>query len=72
MMIVIALFISCCDGVLRIGKTQGGGFVVEGDVVTFGNAVTLGEVVTFGDMVVSGVVDGGRVVTVEKISNESS
>lgn len=70
MIMVIALLISSCDGVLRIGKTQGGGFVVEGDVVTFGNAVTLGEVVTFGDMVVSGAVDGGRVVTVERTQNK--
>ena len=70
MMIVIALLISSCDGVLRIGKTHGGGFVVEGDVVVFSDVVRLGDVVTFGDTVVSGAVDGGRVVTVEKTKNK--
>jgi len=40
MMIVIALLISSCVGVLRVGKTQGGGVA---DVVTFGDG---GDVVT--------------------------
>lgn len=40
MMIVIALLISSCVGVLRVGKIQGGGVA---DVVTFGDG---GDVVT--------------------------
>ena len=57
MTIVIALLISSCDGILRIGKTQGGGVAVDGNVVAFGEVVAFGDVVTFGDVVVSGAVE---------------
>ena len=68
MIIVMALFISSCDGVLRgsrqlDGVVGGIGVAVDGDVVAFG------EVVVFGDVVVSGPVVGAGVVTVKVVTD---
>ena len=62
MMIVIALFISSCEGVLRDGGQFGG--VVGGGVAVGVCVVTFGEVLVFGDVVVSGPVVGAGVVAV--------